>query len=121
MAETKMKTFTGGCHCGLVRYECTEDLGMVTNCNCSICTKKGLHITFVSPTSFSLRAGADALKEYKFNRNVVSHQFCTECGVQPFAHGAMPDGKKVVAVNIATLDGIDLSKIAMTPFDGKNM
>jgi hypothetical protein len=36
------KTYTGGCHCGLVRFECTSDLAMVTACNCSICTKKSL-------------------------------------------------------------------------------
>ena len=59
------------------------------------------------------------LKEYRFNRNVVAHQFCTECGVQPFARGQMPDGKQVVAVNVATIDDIDLSKLKMTPFDGK--
>ena len=53
------KTFTGGCHCGQVRFECTSDLAMVTACNCSICTKKGLHFTFVSPNLFQLRAGED--------------------------------------------------------------
>ena len=119
MAE--LKSYTGGCHCGRVRYECSSDLAMVTDCNCSVCTKKGLHITFVSPESFTLRSGDDVLKEYRFNRNVVAHQFCTECGVQPFARGQMPDGKKVVAVNVSTIDNIDLSKLKMTPFDGKNM
>jgi hypothetical protein len=39
-------TYTGGCHCGMVRFECTADLAVVTACNCSICTKKGLHFTF---------------------------------------------------------------------------
>ena len=28
MADSK--TFTGGCHCGQVRFECTSDLAMVT-------------------------------------------------------------------------------------------
>jgi len=57
------KTFTGSCHCGLVRFECTTDLSTVTMCNCSICTKKGLHFAFLSPPAFQLRAGADNLKE----------------------------------------------------------
>ena len=43
------KTYTGGCHCGQVRFECTTDMAMVTACNCSICTKKGLHFTFLPP------------------------------------------------------------------------
>ena len=46
---------------------------------------------------------------------------CTECGVETFARGQRPDGSKVIAVNVATIDGIDLSTIKMTPFDGKNM
>lgn len=122
--ERKMpesKTFTGGCHCGLVRYECTSDLAMVTACNCSICTKKGLHFTFVPPQSFQLRAGEESLKEYLFNRRVIRHQMCSECGVEPFARGVKPDGTDVIAVNVATVDGIELSKLTMTPVDGRNM
>ena len=63
------KTYTGGCHCGMVRFECTTDLAMVTACNCSICTKKGLHFAFLAPTSFVLRAGEDNLREYLFNKH----------------------------------------------------
>ena len=76
-----MRTFTGGCHCGQVRFECTTDLSMVTACNCSICTKKGLHFTFLAPTSFQLRAGADVLREYLFNQRAIKHQICADCGV----------------------------------------
>ncbi len=103
------RTFTGGCHCGLVRYECTSDLAMVTACNCSICTKKGLHIAFVDPRSFSLAAGEESLREYKFNRHVIAHQMCSECGVEAFARGQKPDGTPVIAVNVSTIDGIDLA------------
>ncbi len=59
------KTYTGGCHCGLVRFECTSDLAMVTNCNCSICTKKGLHFTFLPPQSFQLRAGEQLHRRHR--------------------------------------------------------
>ena len=68
------KTYTGGCHCGMVRFECTTDLAMVTACNCSICTKKGLHFTFLAPKSFQLRAGEDNLREYLFNKHAIRHQ-----------------------------------------------
>ena len=66
------KTLTGGCHCGLVRFECTTDLAMVTACNCSICTKKGLHFAFLPPKSFVLRAGEDNLREYLFNKHAIT-------------------------------------------------
>lgn len=114
------KTFTGGCHCGQVRYECTTDLAMVTACNCSICTKKGLHFAFVGPQQFRLHAGEEVLKEYLFNRKAIRHQFCAECGVEVFARGEKPDGTKVVALNVATIDLVDLSHVKMTPIDGRN-
>ena len=32
----------GGCHCGRVRFRIRADLGTIGECNCSICTKKGI-------------------------------------------------------------------------------
>ena len=105
------KTYTGGCHCGMVRFECTSDLAMVTACNCSICTKKGLHFTFLAPKSFQLRAGEENLKEYLFNKHAIRHQLCVDCGVDVFARGSKPDGTEVVAVNVSCIDGIELAKL----------
>ena len=114
------KTLTGGCHCGLVRFECTTDLAMVTACNCSICTKRGLHFAFLPPASFQLRAGEDNLKEYLFNKHAIHHQSCGDCGVEVFARGNKPDGTAVVALNVSCIDGIELSSLKMTPMDGRN-
>jgi len=32
----------GGCHCGRVRFQAQVDLDLLSQCNCSICTKKGI-------------------------------------------------------------------------------
>jgi len=114
------KTYTGGCHCGMVRFECTTDLALVTACNCSICTKKGLHFAFLPPKDFQLRAGVESLREYLFNRHAIRHQLCIDCGVDVFARGNKPDGTEVVALNVSCIDGIELAKLAMTPIDGRN-
>jgi hypothetical protein len=114
------KTYTGGCHCGQVRFECTTDMAMVTACNCSICTKKGLHFTFLAPQRFQLRAGEDNLREYLFNKHAIRHQLCLDCGVDVFALGKKPDGTDVVALNVSCIDGIELSRLAMTPIDGRS-
>jgi hypothetical protein len=115
------KTYTGGCHCGQVRFECTTDLAMVTAYNCSICTKMGLHFAFLDPKSFQLRAGEENLKEYLFNKHAIHHQLCVDCGVDVFARGKKPDGTDVVALNVSCIDGIELSKLKMTPMDGRSM
>lgn len=114
------KTMSGGCHCGRVRFRVTADLSRITECNCSICTKKGLHFTFIPPKSFQLRAGEENLKEYLFNKHAIRHQLCADCGVDVFARGTKPDGTEVVALNVSCIDGIDLAKVEMTPIDGRN-
>ncbi len=65
----RRKTYTGGCHCGRVRYEVTTDLAMVMECNCSHCSKRGLLLTFVTPDKFTAVAGDDGLKDYQFNKH----------------------------------------------------
>ena len=52
------KTYTGGCHCGEVRFEVTPDISNVVSCNCSICQKRGALWSFVPAGNFGLRAGA---------------------------------------------------------------
>jgi hypothetical protein len=41
--------------------------------------------------------------------------------VDVFARGKKPDGSDVVAVNVSCIDGIELSKLKMTPVDGRSM
>jgi hypothetical protein len=40
--------------------------------------------------------------------------------VDVFARGTKPDGTEIVAVNVSCMDGVDLSKLKMTPVDGRN-
>jgi len=119
MPETK--TYTGGCHCGKVRYEVETDLSQVIACNCSICTKRGLILTFVLADQFKLLSGSDVLKDYQFNKKVIHHVFCPDCGVESFANGTRPgDGRAMVAINVRCLDGVDLAALQPKPFDGRS-
>ena len=114
-------TYSGGCHCGEVRYEVTADLDNVIACNCSICTKRGLILTFTPATQFTLLSGEDRTTDYLFNKNVIHHLFCQTCGVESFARGKGPDGTETIAVNVRCLDGVDVGALKPMPFDGKNM
>jgi hypothetical protein len=116
-----LRTFTGGCHCGIVRFETTLDLGNVVACNCSICSKKGLMLAFVPAERFALRAGEDQLTEYLFHKKVIHHQFCPACGVEPFARGHAGDGTAMVAVNVRCLDDVDIAALNARPFDGRSI
>jgi hypothetical protein len=119
MAEAK--TYQGGCHCGAVRYAVTTDLKQVIACNCSICSKKGLLLTFVPTAAFRLETGEESLQDYQFNKHVIHHRFCRICGVQPFSRGVAPNGAEMVAVNVRYLDGIDPGALSPTPFHGRDL
>ena len=115
------KTYTGGCHCGEIRFEVTTDLEQVVSCNCSICQKRGALWTFVPPQSFALRAGADDLRDYQFGKRTIHHLFCPICGVGSFSRGTAPDGGKMVALNVRCLDDIDIAALRLTPYDGRSL
>ncbi len=115
-----MKTYTGGCHCGKVAYEANVNLDSVISCNCSICQKRGMLLTFVSPEQFKLTKGEQkALTDYQFNKKVIHHLFCPDCGVESFATGTTPDGKQMYAVNVRCLEGVDLAALQPRPVDGR--
>jgi hypothetical protein len=115
-----MKTYSGGCHCGKVRYEITADLGKVMSCNCSICTKSGTLLSFIPASQFTLASGEPDLIDYQFNKHVIHHMICPDCGIKSFARAAAPDGTPTVAVNVRCLDGIDLKALEIIEFDGRS-
>ena len=113
-----MKTFEGGCHCGRVRFRVTADLTRVTNCNCSICTKKGFLHLIVPPEQFELLQGREDLTTYEFNTRTAKHTFCRHCGIHAFnVPRSNPDK---ISVNVRCLDDIDLAEIQPQKFDGRN-
>jgi len=113
-----MPTYEGGCHCGRVRFRVTASLDHVSECNCSMCTKKGFLHLIVAPEQFELVSGADVLTTYEFNTKVAKHRFCRLCGVHAF-YTPRSDPDKI-DVNVRCLDGVDLSSLAVSPFDGQN-
>jgi hypothetical protein len=78
------ETYEGGCHCGRVRFRIRADLGELGECNCSICTKKGILHLSVRHEDFVLLSGADALTTYRFNTGVAEHIFCKFCGIHSY-------------------------------------
>jgi len=117
---SEARTYTGGCHCGKVRYEVTTALDPVLDCNCSICQKRGALWTYVEPSAFKLLSGKESLTDYQFNTRRIHHLFCSTCGVSSFARGQGADGEEGVAINVRCLDGIDLASLKLTPFDGRS-
>jgi hypothetical protein len=115
-----MQTFEGGCHCGAVRFRVTvEDDASIIDCNCSICTKKGIIHFIVPQDRFALLQGEAALAVYAFATGTAKHMFCTTCGIHPFYRPRSHPGSWDVNVRCLDDPGV-ASRFVVTPFDGRN-
>jgi hypothetical protein len=113
---SKLTTYFGGCHCGVVRYRVEVEKHEAVECNCSICSKKGFIHLIVPAARFSLLQGADALSTYTFNTGIAKHHFCRHCGIHSFyrprSHPQDYD------INLRCLDENIIDKFQIIPFDG---
>jgi len=109
----------GGCHCGAVRFRADIDMARLSECNCSICTKKGILHLVVPLDQFTLLQGEDALTTYQFGTHVAKHTFCRHCGIHAF-YVPRSDPDKV-SVNARCLDDIDQATLRPDRFfDGQH-
>jgi hypothetical protein len=113
-----MLTYEGGCHCGAVRFRVTADLDGVTECNCSMCGKKGFLHLIIPQQQFELLRGGDAQATYQFGTKVAKHHFCRTCGIHSYYIPRSDPDK--VDVNVRCLDGVDVRKLDVKSFDGQN-
>jgi hypothetical protein len=67
----------GGCHCGRVRFRAQVDLDLLSQCSCSVRTKKGILHLPVALKNFELLRGKSALTVYTFGTGVAQHTFCS--------------------------------------------
>jgi hypothetical protein len=101
-----------------VRFRVTAELDRLLDCNCSMCTKKGIVHLIVPRERFELVSGADALATYEFNTRVAKHHFCRHCGIHSFyVPRSDPDR---IDVNVRCLDDVDPRALETEPFDGRH-
>lgn len=114
-----LETYTGGCHCGAVRFEVEAPPQLVVHeCNCSICAMTGFLHLIVPGSRFRLTSGEAALTEYRFNTGTARHFFCRTCGVKSwYVPRSNPDG---YSVNLRCLDPDPARSVTVVPFDGRN-
>ena len=114
-----LETREGGCHCGRVRFRARVDLDLLSQCNCTVCTKKGILHLPVESENFELLHGRNVLTTYTFGTGVAQHTFCSHCGMHAFyVPRSQPDS---VSVNARCLDDIDGPSLSPNRFfDGKH-
>jgi hypothetical protein len=119
-----LKTYTGGCHCGAVRFEVDVDISAGTGkCNCTFCTKARLWSVDAKPEVFRLLCDETSIVDYQLTNMVAHHTFCRTCGIRPFEWVDVPNmtGAKYYNINVACLDGVDVDELMAAPvtyYDG---
>ena len=96
--------FEGGCHCGAVRYGCSEEPTTVVNCHCGDCQQiaGSAFITGVLVPEGSVTVNGELIS-YKVKAdsgNGITRNFCPICGTRIIVE---LDGG-VVGVSYTTLD-----------------
>ena len=114
-------TYQGSCQCRAVSFEAALDLDNTMTCNCSRCQRLGWVMAFTPRTKFTLKSGEAALSQYTFNKEVIRHQFCRVCGIEPFAFAQGRDGVETAAVNVNCLDGVDPRALSSKHYDGRSL
>jgi hypothetical protein len=113
--------YTGSCHCGKIAFEVEGELKDAMACNCSICSRKGSLLWFVSRDKMRLLTPEENASIYVFNKHVIKHRFCASCGIHPFGEGSDKAGNKTAAINVRCLGDFDLSTLTVKNFDGRSL
>jgi len=111
--------YQGGCHCGRIAFEVEGELERVNECNCSHCRPKGYLLWFVPREQLRLATPEADMSTYRFNKHQIAHHFCPVCGVAPFADGEQNE-KKMAAVNVRCLHGVEPSQLEIRQVDGRS-
>lgn len=117
-----MPIYKGSCHCGDIRFEVDrpEPISRILECDCSICTKKGIVHTPAEDHELRVTQGADKVALYQFGTGEARHEFCPRCGIHVFGRPRSHPHRKTV--NARCLD--DYWKLratlAVVQYDGQN-
>ena len=113
--------YKGSCHCGNVTFEVEGDLTGVMACNCSLCSRKGALLWFVSRDKLTVLTPEESIGTYTFNKHVIKHRFCRTCGIHPYGEGVDPKGNRMAAINVRCLEGVDTASVPVKNFDGRSI
>ncbi len=114
--------YRASCHCGRVKLTFAKPapVDRLIDCNCTICTKKGVLHTPVLEDEVTSLEGADDLALYRFGSGVAEHRFCRHCGIH--VYGRPRSAPERLTVNARCLDNFAevLATAERIVFDGQN-
>lgn len=81
-------SFSGGCACGAIRYECTAEPAFSWNCHCQDCQHASgsafCPVMYVPKAALTITGKSKYYEVKAESGNLVSRGFCPECGSPVF-------------------------------------
>lgn len=113
--------YKGSCHCGHIAFEVEGQVDSALACNCSMCSRRGSLLWFVPRHKLRLLTAESDMGTYTFNKHMIKHHFCTNCGIHVFGEGKDRQGNATAAVNLRCVEDLDLDKVPVKHFDGRSL
>jgi hypothetical protein len=116
----------GSCHCKATMFEVNYEPKTVTQCTCSICSKRGALWSYYSPADVDITKD-EARTVYEWGSKTVKYGFCSVCGCTTYTETpdwstGKPDfDNPKLSINARLFDDFDLSKVEIVVIDGKNL
>jgi hypothetical protein len=76
---------------------------------------------FVPRQALNLQTSLERMSTYTFNKHVIKHYFCPNCGIHPFGEAITPTGQEMAAINVRCLEDVDLSSLKIQHFNGRDL
>ncbi len=125
-----VKTYSGSCHCGAVRFSVRARITHLRECDCSICAMRATLNVRVANDALELQTSLAELTTYRWGSYTAIDYFCGTCGVLTFRRPGAPTAAEHAAgirpfdgwaVNARCLIGLDLSAFPRKFIHGKNL
>jgi hypothetical protein len=108
------------CHCGAVRIEVETAPDTVTDCNCSICRRRGALWAYYSPTKVRIHPPEGATSIYMWGDRDIEFHACKVCHTT--THWAPADKRlERMGVNARLMDLEVLAAARVRKHDGASM
>lgn len=115
----------GSCHCGAHRFSAPAP-ETVTQCTCSICTKRGSLVAYYAHEAVELSLTPERLSAYEWGDRMMTFYHCAACGCSVYADSpawTTNDGEQRPArltLNARLFDDFDLEAVPIRHVDGRN-
>ena len=102
------------CHCGAVRIEVPSAPDAVTSCNCSICRRLALRMSYYNPVDVTVHGATDS---YQWGDKSLAFHRCKACGCTTHWSPSDPAADRM-GVNARLMPPEILAAARVRRFDG---